>query len=293
MAYKENGRVDLHIHSTASDGTLSPPEIIRLAVKLNLGAISITDHDTMDGAKEALLTGIPPAIKFLTGVEVSTSAPSNFPCFGSLHILAYGIRLDDFELNHALEMLQHARERRNPRIIERLNSLGINVSLTEVALDAGDCQLGRPHIARYMLKKGWVQSIDEAFDKYLGRGKPAYVDKYRLDSAKAIEMIRGAGGIPVLAHPCLIKAVGDQPLEKLILDLKEIGLMGLEAYYPGHSSKQIIQYSQMAKRLGLLITGGTDFHGSIKPDIRMGSGKGEFFVPYSVYEELAKALQIE
>jgi predicted metal-dependent phosphoesterase TrpH len=293
LVYKENGRVDLHIHSTASDGTLSPSEILFLAKKLNLSAISITDHDTIDGVKEAFRAGIPPSIKLLTGVEVSTAAPSFFPGSGSLHILGYGVQLDHVELIETLEVLQHARDHRNPRIIERLNSLGIDVSLNDVIVDAGKCQLGRPHIAQYMLKKGFVQSIDEAFDKYLGKGKPAYVDKYRVDPAKAIEIIRQAGGIPVLAHPCLIKTTGDQSLEKLVQELKKIGLMGLEAYYPDHSAKQVIRYTRMARRFGMLITGGTDFHGSIKPDIQMGFGKGDFFVPYLVYEKLARALHLD
>ncbi|MBN1930374.1 MAG: PHP domain-containing protein [Desulfobacterales bacterium] len=282
-------RIDLHIHSTASDGTLSPAEILSLAQQLKLGAISITDHDTVHGSKEALSVGIPPSLKFLTGVEISASAPLSFPCLGSLHILGYAIRVDDTILNQTLDLLQKARANRNPQIIERLNNFGIHLSLKDVINNAGQCQLGRPHIAQFMMKKGFVESIDEAFDRYLGKGKPAYVDKYRVECAKAIQIIKNAGGIPVLAHPCLIRPSLNQPIENLIITLKSMGLKGIEAYYPKHSPDLTKHYTEIANRHGLLITGGTDFHGSIKPEIEMGFGKGDFFVPYSVYKRLINA----
>ena len=191
-------------------------------------------------------------------------------------------------MNQTLDLLQKARADRNPKIIERLNNFGINFSLKDVINDAGQCQLGRPHIAQFMLKKGFVKSIDEAFDRYLGKGKPAYVDKYRVECAKAIQIIKNAGGIPVLAHPCLIRPICNQTFENLIITLKSMGLRGIETYYPKHSPDLTKHYTEIANRYGLLITGGTDFHGSIKPEIKMGFGKGDFFVPYSVYERLIK-----
>lgn len=278
--------IDLHIHSTASDGSLSPTEIIDLASDLELGAIAITDHDTIEGAKEALRIGIPPSLGFLTGVEISASTPPPFSFSGSFHILGYSIRLDDSGLNHALGVLQQARKDRNPQIIERLNRLGIAISLEEILAEVGECQLGRPHIAQLMVKKGYVKSIDEAFDIYIGKGQPAYVDKYQIECLRAIEMIRGAGGIPVLAHPFLLDAKSDEHLEELIRALKEMGLQGIEVFYPGHTPQHVALYAGLAQRYGLLMTGGTDFHGSINPEIRMGSGKGDFCVPYQVYETL-------
>jgi predicted metal-dependent phosphoesterase TrpH len=288
--YNKNVRIDLHIHSTASDGTFSPLEILNLAQSINLGAISITDHDTIDGTKEALAIGIPPSIDFLTGVEISAVPPAHFSFPGSFHILGYAINIDDSILNQTLVKLQEARKKRNPRIIELLNHMGFELTLNEIRKDFGECQLGRPHIAKQMVKKGFVQSVSEAFDKYLAKGQPAYVDKYRIDCDRAIEVIRNAGGIPVLAHPVLLNLKDDDVHEKLIVCLKEKGLKGIEAYYPEQPPDLTARYTEIANRHGLLITGGTDFHGSIKPEIKMGSGRGNFFVPYELYEKLILSL---
>jgi len=285
---KQHVGIDLHIHSTASDGTLSPPEILSLALKHRLGAIAITDHDTIDGSQEALRFGIPAEIKFLTGVEISATPPSSFHCPGSFHILGYAVRPDDPVLNQTLVQLQEARKNRNPRIIERLNALGINISLDDVRREVGDGQLGRPHIARLMIKQGYARTIDEAFDNYLGKGKPAYVDKFRLSSSQAIALIRDAGGTPVLAHPFLLEAESDAALENLVITLKEMGLLGIEVYYPSHSRDHIAEYTRLAKRHRLFMTGGTDFHGKLKPEIQIGSGQGDFFVSYTLYEALVK-----
>jgi predicted metal-dependent phosphoesterase TrpH len=284
-------KIDLHIHSTASDGTLSPREILNMAQRLNLGAISITDHDTIDGTKQALAIGIPPSLKFLTGVEISVNPPPSFSCPGSFHILGYGINIDDAQLNHTLVRLQEARKNRNPRIIELLNHMGFELTLNEIREDSGECQLGRPHIAKQMVKKGFVQSVNEAFDNYLATGQPAYVDKYRVDCKRAIEVILNAGGLPVLAHPVLLNLKDDDVHEKLIVCLKEMGLKGIEAYYPEQPPDLTARYIKIADRHGLLITGGTDFHGSIKPEIKMGSGRGNFFVPYELYEKLISRIE--
>ncbi|MFC1856826.1 PHP domain-containing protein [Thermodesulfobacteriota bacterium] len=279
-------RIDLHIHSTASDGTFSPLEIIQMARELKLGAIAITDHDTIAGAKEALSVEIPPSLRFLTGVEISTSPPPSYYGSGSFHILGYCLDLSDPTLNKTLIILQNARENRNPHIIERLNSMGVDISLEEVRCEADDCQLGRPHIAQTMVRKRIVASINEAFDNYLAKGKPAYVDKYRIACNRAIQILLDAGGIPVLAHPVLLNIKKAEGLEELILDLKSMGLKGIEVYYPEQTPADTARYIDLAKRHGLLMTGGTDFHGAIKPDVKMGSGKGDLYVPYELYEEL-------
>lgn len=278
--------IDLHIHSTASDGTLSPLEILRLARQLNLGAIAITDHDTIEGSKSALALGIPAPPHFLTGVEISAAPPPSFSLSGSFHILGYAIDIDDPVLNQTLIKLQQARKNRNPQILEILNDLGFEIAIDEVRQEAGECQLGRPHIAQMMVKKGFVQSIDEAFDKYLGKGQVAYVDKFRTSAARAIEIVLNAGGIPVLAHPFLLQLQNDAALEDLVVTLMEMGLLGIEVYYPEHTPKQTELYAQMARRHRLLITGGTDFHGALKPEIQMGSGTGNLAIPYELYERL-------
>ena len=281
-------RIDLHIHSTASDGSLSPSEILYHAQNIRLGAIAIVDHDTVEGSREALHTGIPSGLKFLTGVEISANPPPSFTCSGSFHILGYRIKLNDAVFNQTLDTLQTARKNRNPQIIRRLNDLGMDLALEDVVNGIGAGQLGRPHIASCMVAKGFVASISEAFDHYLGNGRPAYVDKYRVECSKAIEIILGAGGIPVLAHPYLIQMKSGGGLEDLVITLKSMGLKGIEVYYPEHPPDHTALCRELAVRHGLLMTGGTDFHGSLKPKIKMGSGTGNLSIPYKLYEQIIK-----
>ncbi len=287
-----SGGVDLHVHSTASDGTFSPPEILRAARAAGLAALAITDHDTLEGAKQALIEGIPPGLSFMTGVEISASPPAGFSIAGSLHILGYGIDLEDPELNLALKDLQNARRRRNPQILDRLRSLGVALKEEDLIRTSGNGQVGRPHIAREMVRCGYAASIDDAFDRFLGFGKPAYVDKYRIPCPKAVERILAAGGVPALAHPFLIRNLDPEGLRRLVALLVGMGLRGIEAYYPDHSDAQVKQAMVLAEENHLLITGGTDFHGAITPGIQIGVGRGRMFVPFSAYESLAAALPI-
>jgi len=286
LVFKDQPGIDLHIHSTASDGSLTPSEIIHLAQELNLGAIAITDHDSLEGSKEAIEAGIPPSIKFVSGVEISAAYPPFFPGSGSFHILGYCIRLDDSALNQSLAKLRQARKSRNPEILRRLNRLGYPLSLEEVRREVGQGQIGRPHIARAMKAKGFVKSIDEAFDSFLGNDTPAYVDKYRIECADAVQTIRAAGGISVLAHPGLLNISSENELNHLVGSLKELGIQGIEVHYPEHTPQQIKKYAELAERYELLMTGGTDFHGSIIPEIEMGSGNGSLFIPYELYEKM-------
>ena len=290
MGYNPHPSIDLHLHSTASDGTLTPEEIIVRACRLGLAAVAITDHDTVDGVRQVLQNGIPQAISYLTGVEVSTAAPPGLPCRGSLHLLGYGFRPDDPALSRQLKKLQDARRNRNPRIIAKLQALGIDIQMEELPPDDNAQQTGRPHIARLLMEKGVVANFDDAFERFLGNDAPAYVDKYRIAIRDAIQLIRQAGGIPVLAHPALIHSIGNWPLTDLLAELQSAGLMGLEAYYPEHSAAQTQQFLALAKQYGLLVTGGTDFHGAIKPGIEMGSGDGSFHVPFDVYQQLVARL---
>ena len=299
MDYKSGdnfGGIDLHIHSTASDGSRDPLEIPSLAKKIGLKAIALTDHDSIDGTKKILshrhLLG---PIKFLTGVEISAAPPSFFSVAGSFHILGYGFDVDHLELNQALLQQQNARKNRNPGIISRLNELGFDLSLEEVISASEEkAQIGRPHIARVMVEKGFVDAIDDAFDAYLGKGKPAYIDKARVDTETAIKLIRSAGGLPILAHPGLLEVRDFNAYEYLLSELVPMGLRGMEVYYPGHSIEETDYFAELAEKFDLLVTGGSDFHGAINPEIQLGTGRGDLCVPYVIYERLMREInQIE
>jgi hypothetical protein len=260
-----------------------------MARQLDLKAIAITDHDTIAGSKDVLTGPMPPEIQFITGIEISAAYPPFYPGSGSFHMLGYGIHLEHPVLKQTLERLQAARENRNPEIVNRLNKLGFDMTFEEVLENAGKPLIGRPHIALLMLKKGFVSSINQAFDEYIGTGRPAYVDKFRVNCEDAIKIIRKSGGVPVIAHPGLIRPLKDTPFEVLISGMKEMGLGGIEVFYPQHSPEKTAYYARLAEQFGLMVTGGTDFHGSVKPDIQLGKGKGDFHVPYSAVEPLVRA----
>ncbi|MCD4742456.1 MAG: ribonuclease III [Desulfobacteraceae bacterium] len=283
--------IDLHIHSTASDGSFSPSEILNLCLDAGIKAIALTDHDSIDGVKEVMKIGVPWPLEFITGVEISCEPLSNFPDNSSFHILGYGFDLGNKEMNSILEKLQIARSDRNPLIIQKLNDLGFDISLEEIEEISGDAQIGRPHIAQSMIERNFVASFDEAFDKYLNKGKKAYVDKYKVTCKEAIEAIHNAGGISVLAHPGLIKDSKNYSIEKLIKDLKKFGLGGIEAYYTSHTHEQTTNFITLAEEQGLIITGGSDFHGSLNQGVNIGTGRGELVVFDEIYTNLINTIE--
>ena len=289
MDCKPANGIDLHIHSTASDGTLSPADILQRAAALNLSAIAITDHDTLNGAAAAMRCGRPDGLCLMTGIEISAAPPEGYAIPGSLHILGYGIDLHHRNLVSALARMKSARENRNPRIVDALNSLGIDISMAEVTAKVGGSMAGRPHIAQVLMDKGVVASMNEAFDRFLGKGKPAYRDKERIASRETIALIRAAGGIAVLAHPGLVETKGAQRA-RLIDELCQMGLGGLEAYYPSHTPAETAEFENLAGQHGLLLTGGTDYHGDNSPGVEMGTAGGDFHVPHRLYEALKTAL---
>lgn len=278
MDYDLQINADLHIHSNASDGTCSPDEIISGALNNGVQIIAITDHDTIAGCAQAIKMDIPPSMQLITGVEISADFPAFLSRKGSIHILGYNIDLTHPGLRRNLESLQESRLNRTPQIISLLNRLGIDISMDELS----DCfpkgQIGRPHIAQRMVDKGIAASIDEVFDSYLGNGKPAYVEKQRIPYAAALEMILEAGGIPVLAHPYLISNSSAGVIEDLVKKSIPLGLQGIEAFYPQHSKAQSDHCLDIAGRYDLMVTGGTDFHGGITPNIQIGFGNGGFSV---------------
>ena len=253
--------IDLHTHSTASDGTYSPEELILEAKRKKLKYLSLTDHDTIDGL--SLITSIPDGLIFINGVEISAEFPK------TLHILGYGFDPEQTELNSTLKELQDFRLNRNKKMIENMKALGFDITLEELEKEAGGELIGRPHFANLFARKGYVDNYQEAFDKYLDKGKPLYLNKKRLHPEKAIKLLRDAGGIPVIAHPYQTKLDNDE-LEQLVGKLTGFGLMGIEVYYSQHAPGQIKFYRYLADKYSLLITVGSDFHGSTKPHIELG-----------------------
>lgn len=283
--------IDLHIHSTASDGSFTPSEIVQMATIKGLSAIAITDHDTIEGVKTAIESGIPHNLEFITGVELSAQPLPGYEESGSIHILGYGFSVYDKKVNATLERLKLARAERNPAIIEKLNRLGFSLTMDEVMEVCGPGQMGRPHIARAMVEKGYVSSFDEAFDHYLAKGGAAYVDKFRLSCRDAINLILEAGGIPVLAHPGIIRSTEEYPIENLIYQLTGMGLMGIEVFHTDHSDHQTEHLLKLSSKRGLLVTGGSDFHGSLKQGVEMGSGSNNLAIDHDHYRLLYMAVE--
>lgn len=286
MDSKKSGGIDLHIHSTASDGTHTPQAIVELAASSGLRAISITDHDTLEGTRAAYGGDLPPGLGFITGVEISVHAPKNSHIGSSLHILGYGVDPENGPLCQALDHYQEVRKRRIHRIVERLQQLGLPMTLPQVMAEAGDGAAGRPHVAEAMVKAGYADDINDAFDRYLGNGRPACVGKERMTCRQAFDLIAGAGGIPVLAHPYLIDGEPSDRLVALVKRLCDMGLKGIEVYYPKHDTAAVARYLELAARFDLVATGGTDFHGALIPEIKIGRGNGDLHVPYAVFDEL-------
>ncbi len=243
-------KIDLHMHTSASDGVLTPMQLLDLVRESGLYCFSVTDHDTIDGSdaiSAALLDGDP---KFITGAELSVD------CFGAdMHMLAYGFDATDKNLRTSLDSFQVMRKERGSKIVDRLKSLGVEIEHETVARIAGNSVVGRPHIAEALIEHRVVRTIEEGFRKYLGYDCPAYVPKSTWDPAVAIESVHQAGGITIMAHP------GIAEMHKYIERLVPMGLDGIEVYHTNHSSSQSTQLRETAKRFGLLISGGTDFHG--------------------------------
>jgi len=278
------GYVDLHLHTTASDGVMSPSEIVRYAKAKGLQAIAITDHDTIEGLEEGLSEGEKIGFEVIPGVEISAEHSP-----GSMHLLGFFIDNHHPFLNERLEYLQKARTERNPKIVEKLNRLGIKITYEEVLKASGGGQVGRPHFAQVLLEKKYVKNFQDAFDRFLKKGAPAYVDKFRFTAKEALHFINGAKGVGVLAHPNTLNMDGYSELEDLVLQLTEEGIKGIEVYYPEHSALKVAQYKTLAQRYGLLMTGGTDYHGIEKNGLDIGVGRGEMKLPYSIVEGLKAA----
>ncbi|ADJ25351.1 PHP domain protein [Dehalogenimonas lykanthroporepellens BL-DC-9] len=246
------GKIDLHVHSNASDGVLSPAEVVRKAVAQGVTYLALTDHDTVFGIEEAVREVRRfQNLTFIPGVEISTDVEA-----GDVHILGYFVDWKDTEFISKLQTMRESRVERGQAMVSKLSALGMPLDWGRIQKIAGDAVIGRPHIAQAMLEKSYINNFSEAFEKYLGRGKPAYAERIKLTPEQAVELIISAGGLPVMAHPFTLPG-----FEQLVLSLVPKGLAGIETYYASYSVNEIEQLKQLADRLGLVATGGTDFHG--------------------------------
>lgn len=267
-------RIDMHVHSIYSDGTYTPDALACAAKSRGLSFLTLTDHDTTEGLLDFEIACRRHSVQSLNGVELSAEAPY------TLHILGYRIKPGIRQLERRLEFIREHRNQRNLEICRKLRAHGLDIVYGDVEAEAHGCVVARPHIARALMKKGYVSSVHEAFAKYLSVGTPGYVQRERLTARECVELIVEAGGLPVLAHPAQTKLQGEE-FDKLVYKLKDYGLWGLEAKYSKNSLYQNYDYMQEAKRFGLYPTAGSDFHGQPGQNIPLGIDVDENFLPWA------------
>ncbi len=273
--------VDLHTHTNASDGTCTPEELIQLAEGKKLAAIAVTDHDTTQGVGRAAREAKKfPKLGFIPGIEISAKSPS-----GTLHIIGLAIDQKSKALGQLMAKLCEARDERNPKIVAKLQVMGMNIDMDDVLAQARKSRsgrkgqiIGRLHIAQAMYSKSLVGSLDQAFSRYIGNGGPAFVDKERFEPKEAIEAIHKAGGLAILAHPVHLKCENRAQLERIVRSFIRHGLDGMEVYHSDHSAQQTRLYLDTAQKFKLAVSGGSDFHGSAKSGVILGKPR----VPVSV-----------
>jgi predicted metal-dependent phosphoesterase TrpH len=276
--------VDLHVHTSCSDGSFTPAEVVWRAVDVGLAAIAITDHDSVDGNAEAFAEGAQQGLEVIPGVELSCDfTPTN------VHVVGLFIDPTNQDLNEALADVREYRKRRNPKILAKLAEMGMPIDLDEVAAKAGGKTIGRPHIAEVMVEKGYVAEFKEAFEKYLAYNKPAYVSRRRISAEEGIALIHAAGGVALLAHPG-VYALPPRILDNMVFKLARVGLDGVEVYYSDHLPTDTALLKRLVDEYDLLASGGTDFHGSAKPGIEIGIGRGDLKIPYELVARMKARL---
>lgn len=282
--------IDLHVHSNASDGTFSPEEVTEEAWKQNLAAFALTDHDTIQGVKRAIehskkMKKEGKDIEVIPGVELSVEYKKR-----DIHMLGLMIDYENAAFSKALDDAQAERSTRNEKMVKNLSDAGLNITMEELRALSGDAVITRAHFGKLLLQKKYVKTLSEAFDKYLGEDGPYYVPRKYILPEDGIDLIRSVGGIPVLAHPMLYK-LPDEELDALIHRLKDHGLMGIETIYSANIGFDEGIVRRYANKYDLIMTGGSDFHGTNKPQIKLGVGKGNLKIPYSILEKLTEAKQ--
>src|SRR5262245_3694831 len=258
-------RIDLHAHSNRSDGTFAPAEVVRLAAERDLDVVSLTDHDTTDGLDEALATGAEVGVEVVPGIELSAEFDAT-----SVHVLCYWMDPANDGLQAELARLRDERFRRGELMVEKLKALGVPIEFEHVQRIANGATIVRPHVAQAMVEIGAVATEKEAFDVYLGDGRPGHVPKHALDPVDAVALILGAGGVCVLAHPGMWGDQTSVPVQ-LIERMAAAGMRGLEVDHPDHLPEQVERYRALAGELGLVATGGSDCHGTRYEPVRLGT----------------------
>lgn len=293
--------IDLHVHSTCSDGTFSPARLVDYAGEKGLTAFALTDHDTVDGLEEAInyaeslrrseasmaddTSPVPTVPEVVPGIELSTEYQGQ-----EVHILGLFIDYKNPEFNAKLQEFVDSRVERNRKMCRLLTDAGIPVTYEALIEEFPNAVITRAHYAKYMLKHGYIGSIKEAFDRYVGDHCPCYVPREKITPAQAVQFILDAGGCPIFAHPILCR-MSDQRLDSLICELKKAGLMGIEAIYSTYKPCEERQIRALAGKYDLLISGGSDFHGENKPGLDLGTGYGRLFVPQDILETLRAAVR--
>ncbi|MBR2383335.1 MAG: PHP domain-containing protein [Anaerotignum sp.] len=280
--------IDLHAHSTASDGTYSPAEVAELAKKLGLSAIALTDHDTIDGLDEFQKTGNALGIETIPGIEFAALWEKHHR--PEIHLVGLGFDPAHPALLSRMQEIRQSRDLRNSKMCEKLSSIGLHITIEEVAANAGGEIITRAHFANVLLQKGYIAKKEDAFSRYISPGLPGYVEREFLTPALCIQTIKEAGGAAVLAHPTLYGLDMEQ-LEELCEELIPYGLDGIECQYSTYSPAETKAITALAEKMDLLPSGGSDFHGKNKPNIHLGSGKSNLAIPYGFWEELKKRTQ--
>lgn len=272
--------VDLHVHSTESDGTLTPEDLVAEAKKAELAAFALTDHDTCQGVGKAMPLAASAGIELIPGIELSTDYHGK-----EVHIVGLYIDIENEQLLKKTAEYRKCRSERNALMVEALRKEGLSITMEELVAENPDCIITRANIARFLYEHGQIKSVREAFDRYIGDHCKCYVGRLKVASTDAVRLIKEAGGTAILAHP-LLYGLSNTNLQKMIDALKPVGLDGLEAIYSTYTTGEEQQMKRLARENGLLISGGSDFHGSNKPDIALGRGRGHLYIPYSVLETI-------
>ncbi len=275
--------IDLHTHTTESDGSFTPEELILEAKKVGLSAIAITDHDSMAGIRKAMPVAIANDIELIPGIEFSTDYNGK-----EVHVVGLYIDTEHPHLLEKLKEFHESRTNRNALMIENLQKEGFAITMEELLAENPDCVITRANIARFLYEHGMIPSIQTAFEKYIGDHCKCYVNRFKVTPMDAVHLIKEAGGIAILAHP-LLYHMSDANLQKLIDDMKVAGLDGIEAIYCTYSPSEERQMKKLAQDNGLLISGGSDFHGTTKPKLNLGTGYGKLFIPYEVLDKIKAA----